>query len=313
MDIRTSPLVQGAYEARRKTHWLAAWGVAFVVGVILVTSVVVNVVLGVLDTEATTFAGQWSELFSNGATLLVLYLWVRLYEKRSFASLGFRGGRGVGRFALGFLGGIVLLAIPVLLLWATGQYSSSGSAHTDLGLSALWLVLLVIPVWIVQGSTEEIVMRGYLLQTGATQLPAWVAIGMVSVLFGVVHLEFHPVPLLVIMLVGLAFAFIALAEGSLWLVMGIHVGWNFAQGNVFGIPVSGTPRDVSLWAFGPAEGANAAVTGGDFGTEGSIVALALWALVAAAAFVYFRRAQAARQGATIPEPAYARIDDRQSD
>ncbi|MEQ6902082.1 type II CAAX endopeptidase family protein [Nocardioides sp. YIM 152588] len=308
MGIRTSPLIQGALEARRRTHWLLAWLVAFAVGVILVYSVVMQIGLALLDTEVEAYAGQWVELVANAATVLVLFLWLRYYERRPFSSVGFRGTAGIARFVAGFLGGIALFAVPVLVLWGTGDLSSSGSEHTELGWSALLLVIAVIPVWLVQGTTEEIVTRGYLLQNNGTQLPGWLAIVLVSVGFGVVHLEFSPIPLAVIILVGLSFAFIAVAQGSIWLVAGLHVGWNFAQGNVFGIPVSGNPRDVSLFAFGPADGAGELMSGGDFGVEGSIVAAALWAAVAVVSFVYFRRAQAARAGTTVPPAEYERAD-----
>lgn len=304
MDIRTSPLVLGAYEARRKTFWLVAWVIAFGVGVILTLGVVTSTVESLLDAEPGSYAAQWAELVGNAGTILVIFLWLRFYERRSFASVGFRGGGGLGRGLAGFVGGILLFTVPVLILWGTGQYSSSGSEHSTVGMSALWLVLLVIPVWVVQASAEEIVTRGYLLQNNATQLPGWLAIALVSVGFGVVHFEFSPIPLAVIILVGLTFAFIALAQGSIWMVCGLHIGWNFAQGNVFGIAVSGLPRDVSIFAFGPVEGSSEVMTGGDFGLEGGAVALGVWAVFALLAFVYFRRAQAARTGTPVPAPAY---------
>ena len=46
------------------------------------------------------------------------------------------------------------------------------------------------------------------------------------------------------------------------------------------------------------------MTGGDFGLEGGAVALGVWAVFALLAFVYFRRAQAARTGTPVPAPAY---------
>ncbi|WP_168929331.1 CPBP family intramembrane glutamic endopeptidase [Nocardioides sp. GY 10113] len=302
-DIRTSPLVLGAYEARRKTHWLVAWVISFVVGVIIVSSVIHEVGLSVLDAEANSYRGQWVELLTNAGTLLVLFLWLRLFERRPFASVGLRG-RGPSRLAMGFAGGIGIFIVPVLVLWGTGQLSSTGSAHTESGVSALLPILLLIPVWIVQGSTEEIVTRGYLLQNNATQLPGWLAVVLVSVGFGVVHLEFSPIPLLTIIVVSLAFVLIALADGSLWLVCGLHAGWNFAQGNVFGIPVSGVPRDVSLLTFGPAAGSNDLLTGGEFGVEASLLSLVVWALIALLAFPRFRRAQLQRETDRVPLAAY---------
>ena len=59
---------------------------------------------------------------------------------------------------------------------------------------------------------------------------------------------------------------------SLWLVSGIHLAWNFAQGPIFGLPVSGI-RFPSL-LYGEVQGP-ALWTGGDFGPEAGLVALSI--------------------------------------
>ena len=77
------------------------------------------------------------------------------------------------------------------------------------------------------------------------------------------------------MLLGAAFKF----SGSLWLPIGIHWAWNFTQGNVFGFSVSGTGKRESIlnsMVNGPD-----LVTGGDFGPEASVVAVALGTLISA--------------------------------
>jgi len=58
---------------------------------------------------------------------------------------------------------------------------------------------------------------------------------------------------------------------SLWLPIGIHTGWNFAEGNLFGAMVSGTRPSHSLihsTLTGPV-----LLTGGDFGPEASVVSI----------------------------------------
>lgn len=93
-------------------------------------------------------------------------------------------------------------------------------------------------------------------------------------------------------------SFVALREGSLWLICGIHAGWNYFQGNIFGVPVSGNPEANSLLAFGPTEGSNEALTGGDFGIEASLVGTLILAIALVIAFISFRRAQAGRAAET---------------
>ncbi len=69
-------------------------------------------------------------------------------------------------------------------------------------------------------------------------------------------------------------SFIALGQGNLWLIAGLHAGWNYFQGNIYGLPVSGNAEASSLFAFGPAAGSSDLVSGGDFGVEASLVGTA---------------------------------------
>ncbi len=114
--------------------------------------------------------------------------------------------------------------------------------------------------------------RGYMLQVGGLQLPSWIAVVLSSFLFAAIHLDFHPLVLLNITLYAVAASFVALGQGSLWLVCGFHIAWNWVQGNVMGIAVSGTPREVALFTFGAKDGASDLLTGGSFGLEGSLAA-----------------------------------------
>lgn len=91
--------------------------------------------------------------------------------------------------------------------------------------------------------------------------------------------------------------FVALGEGGLWLVCGIHAGRNYFQGNIFGLPVSGHPEGTSLWDFGPVSGANDMVTGGNFGVEASLVGTGVLVVAVVLAITYDRRQQARRADA----------------
>ena len=63
-----------------------------------------------------------------------------------------------------------------------------------------------------------------------------------------------------------------LKTDNLWGVAGLHGAWNFTQGNIFGVAVSGSTTGPSLFQF--ISRANAAdwISGGAFGTEGSLLA-----------------------------------------
>ena len=84
----------------------------------------------------------------------------------------------------------------------------------------------------------------------------------------------------------LAGAFLALGyltTRQLWLPIGLHIGWNFFEGVVFGFPVSGTETYSLLITnmVGPD-----LWTGGPFGPEAGIVVLPSLMLGALLIFIY---------------------------
>lgn len=160
------------------------------------------------------------------------------------------------------------------------------------GTAALGAVVATIPIWLIQGSSEEIIFRGFLLQRSLSSWPAWLAILVTSVLFALVHPGAFGVGKLNIALFGVFAALVVIWQNSIWLVMGIHAGWNLVQGNVLGIAVSGSGHDNSLFRFEPVAGREL-LSGGDFGTESSVYATVVLVLAIVAAFLLAQRRLAA--------------------
>lgn len=290
--MRESLLVQHAREARRPTRWwLAALFIVFVG--ILGAQFVGQSLFGLFATpEEGSIGAQISEIVTNGLGLLVLWAWLRFKEGRAFSSVGLRGVDALRKFTIGVAIGAGLLTLSVVALLVVGQYGRVPvPAGGSDGLAALLPALLLVGVWVVQASTEEIFTRGYLLQTGGLQLPGWVALLFPALLFTGLHFLgaglSAPVAILNIMLYSLLASFIALRQGSLWMVCGIHTGWNWFQGNVFGAAVSGSGRTTSFFHFGPTEAASYWVAGGAFGPENSLVVSVIWGIAAFVAYRYF--------------------------
>lgn len=294
MNIRTSPLVEMAGEAKRPTRWWLAWIVAIVlvIGGSAAGSAVGSLVLGSPAERDTLY--QFIEFFSFGATLIALFLWVRFKEARPFSSIGFRGRHPIGKLLLGFVIGAVMMTIGVLVPWALGHYESGGSVHTNVGSAALGALIPLVIVFIVQASTEEAVFRGYLLQVTGSQTNALMAILGTSIFFAVIHTDFRPIVLANITLYAVFACFVALGQGSLWLIAGLHAGWNYVQGNIYGLPVSGNPEASSWFAFGPKPGSSDLVTGGDFGVEASIVGTVILVVAVVVSYLYYRQQDAKR-------------------
>jgi hypothetical protein len=287
MDLRNNTIVRLADGAKKPSSWWLAW---IMTVVMIVGGGIIGMIIGtaLIGDDTTNPMYQYTELFVFGVTLLALFLWVRLKEGRSLLTVGFRGSGGVRKFLLGIAIGGAMMTLPVLVLLMVGVYEVRASDHAISGTAALVPILPLLAVFAIQGSTEEAVTRGYMLQMGARQLPGWIAILGSSLLFAVVHVNFDPFILLFLMLYAVFACFVALQQGSLWLISGIHVGWNFFQGNVFGLPVSGHPRATSLFSIGPAEGSSDLMSGGDFGVEASLTGLIVLLVALLIAWKAFR-------------------------
>lgn len=305
MDSHTNPLIRMADEATRPSRWWVAWPVAVAItGIGLAVGLLVGqAVLG--HPKETESRAQFAELFAFGLIALLLILWVRLKEGRGFSSLGFRGRRPVGRFLAGLLLGAVMMSIGVLVPTALGDLATGRSTHDATGTSALGLLVVLLVVFIIQGSTEEIVFRGYMLPVGARQMPVWVAVLATSVIFAALHPGAGIIGTTNIVLYAVFACLLALQQGSLWMICGFHAGWNFFQGNVFGVPVSGSPEPTSFFTFGPTQGSRELISGGDFGIEASLVGTALLILLLAGTTLATRRSSGGGAHASAPADASA--------
>ncbi|SFR79469.1 hypothetical protein SAMN05428970_2560 [Agromyces sp. CF514] len=298
MSVRSTQFVQDAATGKRVTPWWLAYILVFLGGIFIVQSAVLGVLISVWKVPTGSPEAQLQQSISFAAAGLFIILWVMLFERRAIRTLGFsRPGRGVVTMLLGFVGGIVLLSIPALFLWAIGAYEQvEAPAESTSGAAATGLLVLLALTFFVQGGSEELLVRGFLLQNGALKLPGWLAVLLPAVIFTLIHgVLLHPLPFSMILLYALFATFIVLRQGALWIVIGFHAGWNFAMGNLYGIPVSGLPPlTTSAIYLQPTEGSPDWLTGGDFGTEASVPAVIVLLIATAVAFVVFRRWDAAR-------------------
>ena len=210
------------------------------------------------------------ELFSFVFILLLFIFWVKVIEKNSLSSLGF-----VKRNWLKYLvWGIVISLVQMGVIALVYQVSGIGSfVLNELSLEPLLFILGLFPFWLLQGGTEEVATRGWLLTRIASRANLPLAIAISSSLFGFLHLGNAGVTFLSVLniildgfLAGLLFIY----TDSIWLVVAQHGTWNYVQGNLLGFQVSGTGADASIFSFTMGSGPDW-LTGGEFGAEGSII------------------------------------------
>jgi membrane protease YdiL (CAAX protease family) len=192
--------------------------------------------------------------------------------------------------ALGLIAGAVLFSAVVGVLWLLGSYHVV-AVHPD----THWLLALVT-VGLGAGIGEEIVCRGVLYRIVEEGLGSWIALLFSALFFGAAHLH-NPgatlwAGLAIAIEAGILLGLIYLVTRSLWVCIGLHAAWNFVQGTVYGIPVSGTTADG--WLVSTRSGPDW-LSGGAFGAEASVVALVLCSLVSSALL-----AIALRRGNLVP-------------
>ncbi len=289
--ITNNRLYDLARQGQRLTPW---WGVLALASILLLVSsffglpvtLIQLLLTGFSESGMTTqpswLAGLLMGLLlatSFGALILLVWLWVRFYEKRPFATLGFERRGAMFQYGRGLLIGLLTFGGAVGLMALFGYVAPEAGDPTRAGLAALGGVLLVfLPGWFIQGAAEEVLTRGWMLPVIGARYRPWLGILLSSFFFAVMH-GLNPnlsiLALVNLALYGLFAALYALREESLWGVCAFHAVWNWAQGNLFGLAVSGQETGVGtlldLMETGPDW-----FTGGAFGPEGGLaVTLAL--------------------------------------
>lgn len=211
------------------------------------------------------------ELSSFLFIALLLFAWVKWFEKRPISSLGFFKEKPLKEFLKGWLVGMIVFSVAFLLTYLLGGVQLL--AYDFSGKTILY-VLSTIPFWIIQGGTEEIITRGWLLPILNKRTNLAIAVAVSSSLFGLLHLGNDNVTVLSvagIILAGVFMALYMLKTDNLWGVVGLHAAWNFIQGNVYGIAVSGVATGPSFFRFIGKPSVPDWISGGAFGTEGSLL------------------------------------------
>jgi membrane protease YdiL (CAAX protease family) len=184
-----------------------------------------------------------------------------LFDRRSWAK----------ELLAGLAAGTAIFSVIVAVAAALGFYQVTGRG----GIDTIWEPLAVEAL--IAGFTEELLFRGILFRYIEKMAGSWVALALTSALFGLAHI-FNPgatwfSSLAIAVEAGILLGAVYMLTRRLWAVMGLHAGWNFTQGWIFGLPVSGGHGGLGL-LNGRLTGPEL-MTGGPFGLEASLPAVAV--------------------------------------
>ncbi len=275
--MQTSPVVQKG--------WLRVllFMIAFVLFIFFGNSILglLIVLLGLNENNETVFYS--SILLNFFIALLLVSTFRKVFDRRSFKSLGFLwDGFGKER-AAGFLTGILLISIMATVLWSMGllQWFRADVKLPDLVL--VTVIMMVVSIY------EEMVFRGYVLNNLLQSMPKQAALLTSALLFAGFHSlnpNFNLIAFVNIFIAGVLLGCNYIYTRNLWFAIFFHFSWNFFQGPVLGFEVSGVELPTLLEQN--IKG-SILLTGGDFGLEASWLATFTMALMTLVLFLLFKR------------------------
>ena len=215
-------------------------------------------------------------IFSFVLLIFAYSLYVKYIEKRKAHELLIR--HSWKEFGKGFLITAFLVCIVVTVLYVLGNYQVREWNSDKLVVSELFMKFLMGAL------IEEIIFRLIVFKLTEELLGTWIAFGIQVLFFGFSHGLNENATIFtscaVAIIGGVLYTSAFMYTRRLWVVLGLHTGWNFLQSGVFGMPNSGSPYEGLII---PNVQGKEWLTGGSFGIEGSYLAIFVCLIVG----VYF--------------------------
>lgn len=183
--------------------------------------------------------------------------------------------------------GYVLGTITFALLWGIAVLGKAFRVTVTWENNAWLFFVLFLVGFGIQGMVEEVIFRGYLQGKLTKELSQSKAILISALAFAVAHLGNGGISFLGFLnltFFGVLMSLFRIYTGDLWLAGAFHSAWNFAEGPLFGTPVSGiVGTNVVLGSQSVA--AHPLLNGGNFGIEASLLTFGGFILLIA--FTYY--------------------------
>jgi uncharacterized protein len=221
------------------------------------------------------------------SALVVGWLCGKFLEGVPFRAIGawFTDGWLRNLFA-GLLVGAATVGFAILIAVLFGRLTFElSTVHPN---TIAMSLLVGVVIFAVGAAAEEVLFRGYILQTFSRSGLAWIGIAITSLFFGFVHAgnpNANIISTVDTVLAGVWFGVAYLKTRDLWFVTGMHFMWNWMLGSVFGIEVSGITDFVAGSLLREVDAGPTWLTGGTYGLEGGIASTI--SLVISTAVIHF--------------------------
>lgn len=225
--------------------------------------------------------------FSTAGTVIaqLIYMWVVKPHRPMLKTMGTSiSGNNIKMAFIGLVVGFAMNGSAIL----------AAALHGDVKLhfaggSLLLFILFLIAV-LFQASNEEILCRCFLYHrfNKIFKRPA-VAMFIASTLFGFLHLlnpGVSPLAIINVILAGLWLGLLMYCFDSIWMAIAAHLGWNYSQSIIFGLPNSGNASAFSLLKYDMASATNSFAYNVDFGVEGTVFVCIMLLVIDCGLIVY---------------------------
>ena len=232
-----------------------------------------QIILGLLRTTLSitnpAIANLLAFLLIIPLTYFAYRFYVRRIETREMTELGF--SHAWSEFGIGALLGFGLITLVIVLLWLLGDYQVTGLQVVFLPLFGALLGALT-SAWV-----QELIFRAGIYRITEEWLGTWWALVISALLFGLIHLTSAGATLISALAVSLEAGILLGAAYTLthrlWMALGIHMAWDFANDGIYGVGVAGQTGARLSGLLQAKLSGPVLLTGGTLGVEASIITL----------------------------------------
>lgn len=267
MILESSVLVKEARSSMKGSVWLLevikSISLLIIFSIIVDTSfyIVIEDILNIKeDVHFSLFYLYW-QFFT-----IVLCILVAHYVQHK--TLGFKYNKAIIHYLQGCIIGFGMIATTVFIGVVTKVFTFHGLSNG----ANIWLIVLFLGGYVIQGMAEEALCRGLIMLSIVRKNKVWQAIVFSSLIFAFMHVNntgFGLLPTINLFLFAVFEAIYFLNTDNIWGISAIHTAWNFTQGCIFGLSVSGEALLPSVFLVSSNDAT--ILSGGQFGPEGGLV------------------------------------------
>lgn len=296
-DIKVS---REAASKRKGLHWAGIIGLVFAVYTIeqtLITIPLIPFMVKEVWKSVDSGSGFDSAAFMSDPKIMLISLYGTVFgvlatlffackiEKIPLHCLGLKKKGFLWRYPAGLLCGFAAMSGAVFLCCALGALNVLPGNFSPLLTAAFSFG------WVIQGFSEELLCRGYMMVSLGKRYPAYVGVLVNSLIFALFH-SLNPglsvLALINLFIFGVFASLVFLVSENIWLIAAFHTIWNMSQGNIYGVLVSGSPVITSVVTSEMVPDKDL-ITGGAFGLEGGICVTAVYLIGIVIAYLLYRK------------------------